>query len=82
MNHGGDPCISFGGLRLDRAISTEVIVRLQPLGIDAALAAMDASLYAGAKALTILECRAAPVRFAPRCSLAAPLRNTPAPARS
>ena len=35
----------------------------------------DASLDAGAKALTILECRAALVRFAPRCSLAAPLRD-------
>ncbi len=42
MNHGGDPCISFGGLRLDRAIGAEVIARLQPLGIDAALAAMQA----------------------------------------
>jgi Recombinase zinc beta ribbon domain len=42
MNHGGDRCISFGGLRLDRAISAEVIARLQPLGIDAALAAMEA----------------------------------------
>jgi len=35
----------------------------------------DAALDAGAKALTILECGAALVRFAPRCSLAAPLRN-------
>ena len=42
MNHGGDRCISFGGLRVDRAISAEVIARLQPLGIEAALAAMGA----------------------------------------
>jgi excisionase family DNA binding protein len=42
MNHGGDRCISFGGLRVDRAISAEVIARLQPLGVEAALAAMEA----------------------------------------
>jgi DNA invertase Pin-like site-specific DNA recombinase len=42
INHGGDPCISFGGLRADRAISAEVIARLQPLGVQAALAAMEA----------------------------------------
>ena len=35
----------------------------------------DASLDAGAKALTVLECRAALVRLASRCSLAAPRRN-------
>jgi excisionase family DNA binding protein len=42
MNHGGDPCISFGGMRVDRAISAEIIARLQPLGIRAALAALEA----------------------------------------
>ena len=39
FNHGGAPCISFGGMRIDRAISTEIIARLQPLGIEAALEA-------------------------------------------
>ena len=39
INHGGDRCISFGGMRIDRDVSTEVIERLQPLGIEAALAA-------------------------------------------
>jgi excisionase family DNA binding protein len=38
INHGGDRCISFGGMRIDRDVGTEVIVRLQPLGIEAALA--------------------------------------------
>lgn len=42
LNHGGDPCISFGGMRIDRAVGAEVIERLQPLGIEAALGAMDA----------------------------------------
>ena len=34
-------CISFGGVRVDRAVAQEVIERLQPLGIEAALAAMN-----------------------------------------
>ena len=42
VNHGGAPCISFGGMRVDRAISAEIITRLQPLGIEAALAAEEA----------------------------------------
>jgi len=42
LNHGTDPCISFGGMRIDRALGTEVIARLQPLGIEAALGAMTA----------------------------------------
>ena len=39
INHGGDRCISFGGMRIDREVGTEVIERLQPLGIEAALLA-------------------------------------------
>jgi len=42
INHGGDRCISFGGMRVDRAVGAEVIERLQPLGIEAALAAAEA----------------------------------------
>lgn len=41
-NHGGDPCISFGGMRIDRAMGVEIIERLQPLGIEAAIGAMEA----------------------------------------
>lgn len=40
-NHGGDRCISFGGMRIDRDIGLEVIERLQPLGVEAAFAAME-----------------------------------------
>lgn len=39
FNHGGVRCISFGGMRVDRAISAEIVTRLQPLGIEAALEA-------------------------------------------
>ena len=41
LNHGGDRCISFGGLRIDRAVGSEVIERLQPLGVEAALGALE-----------------------------------------
>ena len=35
-------CIGFGGMRVDRVVAQEVLDRLQPLGIEAALAAMQA----------------------------------------
>lgn len=41
LNHGCACCISFGGMRIDRAVGAEVIGRLQPLGIQAALDALD-----------------------------------------
>ena len=41
FNHGGDRCISFGGMRIDRDVAAQVIERLQPLGIEAALAAQE-----------------------------------------
>lgn len=37
----GAKCLSFGGLRTDRAVAQEVLDRVQPLGIEAALAAID-----------------------------------------
>jgi len=37
-----DSCIGFGGMRVDRVVAQEVLDRLQPLGIEAALAAMQA----------------------------------------
>ena len=42
MNHGGSACISFGGMRVDHAVGMEVIARVQPLRVEAALAAMEA----------------------------------------
>ena len=55
LNHGGDPCISFGGMRIDRAVGAEVIRRLQPLGISAALDALAAERAEGAEKLRQLE---------------------------
>lgn len=42
LNHGTDWCISFGGMRIDRAVGAEVIERLQPMGVEAAIGAMEA----------------------------------------
>ena len=33
-------CISFGGMRVDRVVAQEVVERVQPLGVEAALTAM------------------------------------------
>jgi excisionase family DNA binding protein len=35
-------CITFGGMRVDRVVAKEVLDRLQPLGVEAALSVIDA----------------------------------------
>jgi excisionase family DNA binding protein len=40
INHGTRPCIAFGGLRVDAAVSTEVLRLLGQLGVEAALEAI------------------------------------------
>jgi hypothetical protein len=42
VNHGTKRCISFGGLRADHAVGTDVLRVLKPLGIDAAAKVLDA----------------------------------------
>jgi len=42
INHGTARCISFGGLRVDTAVSAELLRVLAPFGIEAALRALDA----------------------------------------
>jgi hypothetical protein len=42
VNHGTERCISFGGLRADHAVGAEVLRILKPLGIDAAVKALEA----------------------------------------
>ncbi len=39
--HGGKKCISFGGRRVDEAIGGEIARALQPIGVDAALRAIE-----------------------------------------
>src|SRR4051794_38869926 len=42
VNHGTERCISFGGLRADHAVGSEVLRVLKPLGINAAVRALAA----------------------------------------
>ena len=41
LNHGARPCIGFGGLRVDTAVGDAVLRLLCPLGVEAALAAIE-----------------------------------------
>ena len=41
VNHGTKPCIGFGGLRVDAAVGDAVLRLLCPLGVEAALAAIE-----------------------------------------
>jgi DNA invertase Pin-like site-specific DNA recombinase len=42
VNHGTARCISFGSLRVDQAVGTEVLRLLKPLGAEAAIRALEA----------------------------------------
>ncbi|MEM1151694.1 MAG: recombinase family protein [Pseudomonadota bacterium] len=63
FNHGGPRCISFGGMRVDRAVSAEIIARLQPLGIEAALTAEAAQGEAHAAKRRQLELNMEQARY-------------------
>ncbi|MER9708457.1 hypothetical protein NKJ10_30580 [Mesorhizobium sp. M0204] len=39
-NPEGDPCVSFGALRVDEAVGAEIVRLLQPLGVEAAIQAI------------------------------------------
>ncbi|KKM73659.1 hypothetical protein LCGC14_1408220 [marine sediment metagenome] len=41
VNHGGGNCISFGGIRVDRAVSELILEIISPIGIEAALGAVE-----------------------------------------
>ena len=41
-NHGTERCISIGSIKVDAAVSTEVLRIVKPLGIDAAVKAIEA----------------------------------------
>src|SRR6201984_975603 len=42
VNHGTERCISFGGLRVDHAVGSEVLRVLKPFGVNAAVKALEA----------------------------------------
>ncbi len=62
-NHGTERCISFGGLRADHAVGTEVLRVLKPLGIDAAVKALEAQTSETSAAQRQLELALQQARF-------------------
>ena len=56
-------CIAFGGMRIDRAVSAEVVDRLQPLGIEAALSAATAQVEKQHETLQQMENALQQARF-------------------
>jgi DNA invertase Pin-like site-specific DNA recombinase len=63
VNHGTERCISFGGLRADHAVGTEVLRVLKPLGVDAAVKALDAQAAETSAAKRQLELALQQARF-------------------
>lgn len=63
INHGTDQCISFGGLRADQRVVDEVLRRLQPLGIRAALEAIGRHAQEGGERLRQKELALEQARF-------------------
>jgi DNA invertase Pin-like site-specific DNA recombinase len=63
VNHGTERCISFGGLRADHAVGTEVLRVLKPLGIDAAVKALEAQASETSAAKRQLELALQRARF-------------------
>src|SRR4249920_3682338 len=63
VNHGTERCISFGGLRADHAVGTEVLRVLKPLGVDAAVKALDAQAGETSAAKRQLELALQRARF-------------------
>jgi DNA invertase Pin-like site-specific DNA recombinase len=64
VNHGTGRCISFGGLRADHAVGTEVLRVLKPLGIAAAVKALEAQTSETSAAQRQLDLALQQARFA------------------
>jgi hypothetical protein len=63
VNHGTGRCISFGSLRADDAVGTQVLRALKPLGIDAAVKALQAHTSEMSAAQKQLELALEQARF-------------------
>jgi len=63
VNHGTERCISFGGLRADQAVGREVLRVLKPLGIDAAVKALEVQTAEMSAAQRQLELALAQARY-------------------
>ncbi len=55
INHGTGRCISFGGLKAERLVEQELLHRIEPLGIQAALEAIDRRLQSNDEQITHKE---------------------------
>lgn len=55
INHGTGRCISFGGLKAERLVEQELLRRIEPLGIQAALEAIDRQLQSNDEQITHKE---------------------------
>ena len=66
INHGTERCISFGGLRVDRAVGEAVLRVLGPLGIDAALHAIEERQRGSVEVLRQAELAVEAARFEER----------------
>jgi excisionase family DNA binding protein len=63
INHGAERCISFGGLRVDAAVAAETLRLLAPLGIEAALRAIDAATKDAGEARRQIELALTQARY-------------------
>ena len=63
VNHGTERCISFGSTKADEAVGTEVMRVLKPLGIDAAIRALEAQTSETSTARRQLELSLTEARY-------------------
>ena len=55
QSRGAEPCINFGGLRVDQVVVGAVLDAVQPLGIEASIKALDSSREAQGHKRKLLE---------------------------
>jgi len=63
VNHGTGRCISFGGLKAERLVADELLRRLEPLGLQAALDAIDRRMQSNDERVTQKELALEQARF-------------------
>ena len=80
--HGVAPCIAFGGLRVDRAVGQAVVDALRPLGVEAALQALEQRGREAGELVRQAELALEAARYRSRAGAAAAgERATPQPPR-
>ena len=64
VNHGTERCISFGGLHADQAVGGELLRILKPLGVDAAINALNTQVSETSASRRQLDLALQQARFA------------------